>query len=215
MGTVHVCALLYDGVDLLDVSGPVNVFATAQQIAASEPSTPVPDLQLSTATVGPSYEVSVMGGLHLVARHTVESAPLPDILFIPGGNTAGVEADKTLQAWLRVTRGTADLIASVGTGAFVLAEAGLLRGPVAMHARAIPALTRRFSGLDVRDDVPYVDGGDVATSAAATAGIDLSLHIVKRYAGSNLARAVARHMNYDWTPELGEEIPPPTGERII
>ena len=97
----------------------------------------------------------------------------------------------------------------------MLAEAGLLTGPVTTHWEDVAELRRRFPHLDVEDDVRYIDLGEVATSAGVSAGIDLSLEIVMRYAGEDLAVATARQMDYPWTRDPSGQRRPLAGVGLI
>ncbi len=102
-------------------------------------------------------------------------------------------------AWLRRVSSPARLTASVCTGAFLLAQAGLLEGRQATtHWEDIDAFAARYPQVVVRRAVPWVDEGDVVTSAGIAAGIDMSLHLVERLHGCDLARATARQMEYPW-----------------
>ena len=191
--------VVFDEVEVLDACGPFEVFSVASRVARrTHPDRPAP-FRVATVSVGDGREVTARGGLRLLADHTLDDAPGFDVVMVPGGVTAAVETDPRLLAWLRSARGGSDLIASVCTGAFVLAEAGLLAGPVTTHWEDVDELRRRFPHLDVEDDARYIDLGDVATSAGVSAGIDLSLAIVGRYAGEDLAVATARQMDYPWT----------------
>src|SRR6185436_17619781 len=103
--------------------------------------------------------------------------------------------DPALVEALRAAHGRGARIASLCTGAFVLAAAGLLDGRAAtthwMHA---DDLARRYPEVDVRPDVLYIDEGDVLTSAGKTAAVDLCLHLVRRDLGAAAANAVARSL---------------------
>ncbi|MBV9832585.1 MAG: DJ-1/PfpI family protein [Marmoricola sp.] len=191
--------VVFDEVEVLDACGPFEVFSVAARVARRTHPEQAAPFRVATVSAGDGREVVARGGLRLVADHTLGDAPGFDVVVVPGGVTTAVETDQRLLAWLRSARTGSELIASVCTGAFVLAEAGLLRGPVTTHWEDVEELARRFPQLDVQEDVRYVDLGDVATSAGVSAGIDLSLEIVSRYAGEELAVATARQMDYPWT----------------
>jgi len=190
--------VLFDEVEVLDACGPFEVFSTASRVSLrDQPDAEVP-FEVTMVSAGESREVTARGGLAMVADRTLGDAGRFDILVMPGGVTRDVERDERLRAWLRTQRETADLIAAVCTGAFVLAEADLLRGPVTTHWEDVAELAARFPDLTVEYDVRYIDHGDVATSAGVSAGIDLSLEIVERFAGGDVAAATARQMDYPW-----------------
>ncbi len=207
--------VVFDEVEVLDACGPFEVFSVAARVARrTRPQHPAP-FEVATVSVHDRREVVARGGLHLVADHTLDTSPDFDVVVVPGGVTTTVESDQRLLDWLRTARGSTDLIASVCTGAFVLAEAGLLTGPVTTHWEDVAELRRRFPHLDVEDDVRYIDLGEVATSAGVSAGIDLSLEIVMRYAGEDLAVATARQMDYPWTRDPSGQRRPLAGEGLI
>ena len=144
--------------------------------------------------------VVARGGLRLVASCTLREHPPLDILIVPGGLTDEVERDHRLAAWLTETAEKAVVTASVCTGAFLLATAGLLDGREATsHWEDVDELARRFPQVTVKREARWVDQGRVVTSAGISAGIDMSLHLVLRREGEELARATAHQMEYSWT----------------
>ena len=118
-----------------------------------------------------------------------------DSVVVPSTDELDANVDPALVEALRAAHGRGARIASLCTGAFVLAAAGLLDGRVAtthwMHA---DDLARRYPEVDVRPDVLYVDEGDVLTSAGKTAALDLCLHLVRRDLGAAAANAIARQL---------------------
>jgi transcriptional regulator GlxA family with amidase domain len=214
-GAVSVVGILvFDEVEVLDACGPFEVFSVANRVAARTRPGASP-FEVVTIATGDDREVAMRGGLRVTAMCTLATAPPCDIVVVPGGVTDAVEADRDVLAWLQDARDGAEVVASVCNGAFVLAEAGLLDGRVTTHWEDAAALRERFPGLDVATDARFVDQGATATSAGVSAGIDLSLHLVERYAGTELALATARQMDYPWEPGLGDVVPPPAGEGLI
>ncbi len=189
--------LLYDGVEVLDCCGPFEVFTTAARVALRR-GWPRPPFRVHT--VAPTARtIEARGGLALVPSATVADHPPLDILVVPGGLTGDAERDERLVAWLADTAATAALTASVCTGAFLLASAGVLEGREATsHWEDVDELERRFPAVTVRRQVRWVDQGAVVTSAGISAGIDMSLHLVRRQQGEELARATAHQMEYEW-----------------
>jgi transcriptional regulator GlxA family with amidase domain len=211
---LRVAVLLFDEVEVLDACGPFEVFSVAGRMAARAEA-PAPFEVVTVTPQEPAVPVRARGGLRLTADHGLADAPPVDVVVVPGGVTDAVERDPALLEWLRRVRDRAEIVASVCTGAFVLAEAGLLHGPVTTHWEDADELARRFPELDVRRDARYVDTGATATSAGVSAGIDLALHLVHRFAGLGLAETTARQMDYPWSPDQGEELPPAAGEALI
>jgi len=186
----RVWVLAFPGVQVLDVTGPWEVFALANRIGS--PRTPRYELTLVAPTAG---RLTTSGGLALVADRSLAEATGPvDTLVVAGGlGTRPRERDPRLVVWIRRTARRARRVASVCTGAFLLAEAGLLDGRrVATHWAMCAALQRRFPAVRVERDPIFVRDGTVVTSAGITAGMDLALELVEEDYGRELALTVAR-----------------------
>ena len=189
--------LLYDDVEVLDCCGPFEVFTTAARVALRRGWATAP-FRVHTVA-GAARPVVARGGLGLVPSCTVQAHPALDILVVPGGLTREAEGDRRLIAWLSGAAETAAVTASVCTGAFLLATAGLLDGRDATsHWEDVDELERRFPAVNVRRNQRWVDEGRVVTSAGISAGIDMSLHLVRRQEGEELAKATAHQMEYEW-----------------
>jgi transcriptional regulator GlxA family with amidase domain len=185
--------LAFPAAQLLDVCGPLQVFATANDLAG-DAGAPRPYAAAVVAAGG----VSVMSsaGLGLATRPLPPAdAPL-DTLILPGG--AGTEAacrDATIMAWVAARAVHARRVASVCTGAFLLAEAGLLDGRrAATHWAHCDELAARYPKVVVEADPIFVRDGAIWTSAGVTAGIDLALTLVEHDLGRATALAVARQL---------------------
>ncbi|MEU3183272.1 GlxA family transcriptional regulator [Streptomyces sp. NPDC006923] len=184
-----VLVVLFDELQSLDVTGPVEVFAGAARQAGD------PDAyRIRTASLdgGP---VRTTSGLTIVPDIALTDAPpAPHTLLVPGG--AGTRApDPRLVDWLRACAPAAGRLVSICTGALLLAEAGLLDGRRATtHWVAADLLARDHPAVDVDPDPIFVRDGDVATSAGVTSGIDLALTLVEEDLGREVALAVARHL---------------------
>lgn len=143
--------------------------------------------------------VIARGGLRILPDHTIHDDLPIDILVIPGGVTGAVERDDTIIKWIDRRHRAALLTLGICTGAFLLAEAGVLDGrPATTHWEDQDELQRRWPTVDVRRDPRWIDDCDVVTSAGISAGIDASLHVVRRLLGAKLATRTARQMEYDW-----------------
>jgi transcriptional regulator GlxA family with amidase domain len=186
--------LLFDEIEVLDACGPFEVFSVASRISADPP------FAVVTLAAGPTLTVHARGGLAMVAQRRLADAPPVDVAVVPGGVVDRVERDDAVLRWVRQAATRAEVVASVCTGAFVLAAAGLLDGLTATtHWEDRDELRRRYPAVTVVDDARYLDHGRVATSAGVSAGIDLALHLVARFAGPAHAAATARQMDYPWT----------------
>ncbi len=183
-----VLVVLFDDVQSLDVSGPMEVFTGAGKVTGN------PDAyRLLTASLdgGP---VRTSSGLTLVPDIALSDAPRPDILLVPGG--AGTRRPVSeLIDWLRVNGPEAERLVSVCTGALLLAEAGLLDGHRATtHWAYCDHFARAHPAVEVDPDPIYVRDGRVSTSAGVTAGIDLALALVEEDHGRDVALTIARHL---------------------
>ncbi|KOG54539.1 AraC family transcriptional regulator [Streptomyces griseoflavus] len=181
-----VLVVLFDGVQSLDVTGPLEVFT---QAALRMPGAyPVRAASLDGAPVRTG------SGLMLTPDLALSDAGPPHTLLVPGGRGTR-EPDARLVDWLRLHAPRARRTVSVCTGAFLLAAAGLLDGRRATtHWTRCAELAAGFPAVRVDPEPIYVRDGDVATSAGVTAGIDLALALVEEDLGRDLALAVARHL---------------------
>ncbi|WP_314408216.1 GlxA family transcriptional regulator [Streptomyces kroppenstedtii] len=184
-----VLLVLFDGVQSLDVTGPVEVFAGADLQAGA----PGETYRIHTASLD-GRPVRTSSGLTLVPDHALADAPAPHTLLVPGGRGSR-GPDPRVLGWLREHGPRADRLVSVCTGAILLAEAGLLDGHrVTTHWAYCERLARDHPAVEVDPDPIYVRDGRVATSAGVTAGIDLALALVEEDVGRDAALAVARHL---------------------
>jgi transcriptional regulator GlxA family with amidase domain len=130
---------------------------------------------------------------------------VPDVLIVPGGVVDAELLDESLLDWVRASAKTATIVASVCTGSFILAKAGLLNGKSATtHWEDVEDLRAAFPNVTVRDGLRWVDEGSVVSSAGIAAGIDMSLHLVARLSGVELAHATARQMDVPYRGESAE-----------
>ncbi|MWB97870.1 DJ-1/PfpI family protein [Agromyces seonyuensis] len=192
---LRVGIVVFDEVEVLDCCGPFEVFSVANRVAARHGRRAPFEVGMLATTP----EVVARGGLVLRAHAVLGEAPAPDVLVVAGGVTDAAERDAALLDWLAVAAETARLTASVCTGAFLLAEAGILGGQrVTTHWEDQAELARRFPSLHVESGVRWVRDGDVFTSGGISAGIDLALHLVEVLGGRDLALGTARQMEYRW-----------------
>jgi transcriptional regulator GlxA family with amidase domain len=185
--------LTYPAVQLLDVTGPLQVFASANDLVAGEGG-PRPYVLKVVAQGG--HGVTASAGLALAAEPLPPVGQALDTLLVAGGE--GVEAaseDPAVVDWVRERAAQARRVASVCTGAFLLAAAGVLDGRRATtHWMYCGELARRFPAVRVESDPIFVCDGPIWTSAGVTAGIDLALALVEEDLGRSVALAVARYL---------------------
>jgi transcriptional regulator GlxA family with amidase domain len=194
-----IVVLAFENVQLLDVAGPVQTFASANEMVCGTRGAP---------THGAPYRIVVVSlrrgpvrsssGLPLVTESIAKAVGNRriDTLILPGG--AGVHdaaADNNIVAWIRRQVPAARRTASVCTGAFLLAEAGMLAGRHATtHWKFCTRLQREYPEIEVDPDPIYLRTGRIWTSAGVTSGIDLSLALVQEDLGRKVAMQVARHL---------------------
>lgn len=194
---------IYDQVEVLDFAGPFEVFHTASRVWLREH--PDEETPFLVFTIGPEDRlVRARGELQIRPHYTFENHPRLDVLVIPGGVTAVEQKRPELLEWIKLQASHAEVLASVCTGAFLLAEAGLIRErKVTTHWEDIQPLRNAFPELEVVEDERFVDTGEIVTSAGISAGIDMSLHLVGRLMGEELAIKTARQMDYRWKNRAG------------
>jgi len=191
-----VAIYVFDEIEVLDLGGPFEVFSVANRLALKAGH----DQPFNVVTVSREADiVEARGGYRFCPSHRFADAPPTDVLVVPGGVVDRECAQPDVIAWLRQAHEGAELTASVCTGAFLLAEAGVLSGlNVTTHWEDIDELEQRYPDLTVKCGPLWVDEGRVVTSGGISAGIDMSLHLVRRLLGQELAERTARQMEYDW-----------------
>ena len=183
----------YEGVQALDLTGPHEVFAAANDVADS---LKTDGLRYDLRVITPSDTETLIetdSGLRLVAEPWPVEGECPHTLLIPGGDGARVRTDDLVTEHVRRVGAKVGRLACVCTGAYVAAQAGLLEGRrVATHWAHTRALANEHPSLDVDGDAIYTVDGHIWTSAGVTAGIDLALAIVEHDLGSKVAQEVGR-----------------------
>ncbi|MEU6468200.1 GlxA family transcriptional regulator [Streptomyces massasporeus] len=181
-----VLAVLFDGLQSLDVTGPLEVFAGADRISPGA-------YRIRTASLD-GAPVRTTSGLTLVPDESLTGASDPDILLVPGG-PGSLRPDPRLVDWVRERGPRAARLVSVCTGAAVLAGAGLLDGRRATtHWAYCERIAREHPAVEIDPDPVYVRDGHISTSAGVTAGIDLALALVEEDLGRDAALTIARHL---------------------
>ena len=198
---------IFNEMDVLDFCGPFEVFSVAGRILSD-------GVYKGEAEVTPAIQAVVIGEtdelyyargkLAIRPHYTFDNHPPLDLLVVPGGWGTRREVDNpVLTDWLRRVTAVTQLNASVCTGAFLLGKIGLFDGHKATtHWASLDRMETTFPNVKVIRDVRWVDEGNIVSSAGISAGIDMSLHLVERLFGLNLAERTARQMDYHWQREL-------------
>lgn len=183
-----VLAVLYDGVLGLNVTGPLEVFARAAELAS-----PPGAYGLRTAALDGRPVASSMG-LAMTPTHDLAACKPPHTLLVPGGPGQSGVPSRMVERIAELAAG-AERVVSICTGTLLLAEAGLLDGRRATtHWASAEELARKFPAVTVLPDPLFVRDGNVYSSGGVTAGIDLALSLVEADLGSDVALRVARDL---------------------
>lgn len=183
--------LIFDDVEVLDFAGPFEVFSVTNELNDYS--------LLNVFTVArEKAPVTARNGLSVNPDYSIDDAPQPDILIIPGGSgTRPLLQQQNILAWISRSAQNADKVLSVCTGALLLAKVGLLNGIKATtHHSAFETLAEIVPDTEIVRDARFVDSGKIITSAGISAGIDMSLHVIEHLYGAEIARQTAAYMEY-------------------
>jgi len=199
----RIVIVCYPGIQPLDVVGPHEVFAGANEVIAHRAATGsldstslhdlTYDLVLAASSPGP---ITGESGLAIVAPDPFPRSGAIDTLLVPGGGGVySATSDACLVASIARLARRADRMATVCSGTFLLAATGLIDGRrVTTHWHRAHRLAQEFPTLQVEADAIYINDGNLWTSAGVTAGIDLALALVEADHGADVAQTVARHL---------------------
>ncbi|ALH95889.1 DJ-1/PfpI family protein [Acinetobacter equi] len=189
---IDVGILLFDEVEVLDFAGPFEVFS----ITTNEKEQKL----FNVFTIAEKRQIYARNGLEVNAKYLLDNIPNIDILVIPGGHGAEmIELYNTkLLQWVKEQYKTTKIIFSVCTGAFILAEAGLLdRLNATTHWMDMERLAKDYPKVHVIKNVRYVDENKIITSAGISSGIHTSLYLVAKMFGRGIALKTAKRMEFD------------------
>lgn len=183
----NVAIFIHQSVQLLDFTGPAEVFT---------------DAGFNVYTVAATTDQIISQGfLKVTPDYSIDNCPPPDIVVLPGGATnIPLENPKVIQ-WIQATSKNAQFMLSVCTGAMLLAKAGLLDGKKATTHYCCQDDLARYPNVTVVKGKRFIDNGNVITTEGISAGIDGSLYLVSRINGRPAAEKTARYMMYDWKPD--------------
>ncbi|NIR48030.1 DJ-1/PfpI family protein [candidate division KSB1 bacterium] len=180
-----VAVLVFPGVQIIDFTGPWEVFGQAgfEVFTVAQESGPI------TTTFGMS----------LNPDYNFNNCPKPDFILVPGGNVLKTQSDPEVKTWLHQNTEEANMVLSVCNGAFILAKSGLLEGLKATTTRSlVDGLAAAAPNIEVVRDTRFVDNGKIITSGGLSAGIDAALHLVSKVYGRKRAERIARGLEYEW-----------------
>jgi len=203
--TQTVGIFIFDDVELLDFAGPYEVFTCATRVGARiDAAKPA---AFRVVTIGQSTAPRrARAGVNVIPATDFANHPPLDVLIVPGGVVTAEMHKPDVIAWLAQTAANCSLTASVCTGAFLLAQAGLLDGrEVTTHWEDVDDLRQQFPQVHVQTQQRWVTSGNIVTSGGISAGIDMSLHLVEQLAGRELALRTARQMEYQWNENAASQ----------
>lgn len=193
--------LVFNDIEVLDFCGPFEVLSVARLDESKRLETLSPfDVKLISMT---KEVVFTKGNMKVIPDFDFETCPRLDILIVPGGmGTRKLMYDENVLDFIQQKAKEVELLTSVCTGSLILANAKLLEGVNATtHWKSLERLEHEFKNVKVCFDKHFVEDGNIITSAGISAGIDMALHIVKRYCGEEVAKATAKHMEYPYMVE--------------
>jgi len=187
-GPVPVAFVVSDGAVLIDFAGPWEVFNNT----ITQDNKPAFRLY----TVSNNTKMIASSGLNLIPDYTFANAPAPKVVVIPAQSD-----NQEMLSWIRKTAESADLTMSVCTGAFVLANTGLLAGKAATtHHGAYGRFGMQYKDIRLKRGFRFVEAGsNLASAGGLTSGIDLAMRVVERYYGRDTAERTAFYMEYQGT----------------
>ncbi len=185
---------IYEEAEILDFSGPFEVFSTASRFLKD-------DKKFHVFLISEkSGSVLARGGYCINAKYTIYNHPKVDLLVVAGGVHTQEMKKTNVITWIKNVSKNTKIVASVCTGAFLLAQAKVITThKVTTHWEDIADLKESFPTLDVKSNLRWVDEDSIVTSGGISAGIDMSLHIVSRIHSLDLAEKTARQMEFTWT----------------
>ena len=189
---VKVGIVIFNEVEVLDFAGPYEVFSLA-----SKRNEKIFEVKTISET---SEVISARNGLKILPDLSFDDEPTFSILIVPGGYGAEEIEIKnpTMIKWLKSQQNKVEILASVCTGALLLAEAGMLDNKkVTTHWMDCDRLEKEYPKVEVVRGVKFVDEGNILTSGGISAGINMSFHLIKSLFGAEVVKNLAKRMEYD------------------
>lgn len=191
--SLNIGIYVYDNAEVLDFSGPFEVFSTAVRLSRQ------PDINNIFLIGETGRHINARAGFKVLPKFNINNHPRLSVLIIPGGFHSNELTKALVIKWISQQAMKVPITASVCTGAFLLAKAGLLQGlTCTTHWENINEFKAAFPDSPIIENTPWVDHEQVITSAGISAGIDMSLHLVEKLFSPSLAKRTARQMEYHW-----------------
>lgn len=195
-GKIQVAVALSDGAVMIDFAGPWEVFSDVMLHTKGMSHQQLHPFHLYTVAET-AKPIRTSGGMQVTPDYTFENAPKPNIVVVP----AQSNDSPRMMAWIRKMSTQSDVLMSVCTGAFLLAESGVLDGKNATtHHEAYATMTHEYPKISVQKGMRYVQSDPVIfTAGGLSSGIDLALHVVELYYGREVADETVHHLEYEGT----------------
>jgi len=186
-GSIAVAFLISDGAVVIDFCGPWEVFQDVMVPGRM-------DMAFRLFTVSEKADpIQASGGMKITPNYTLETAPAAKVIVIPAQSAA----TEGVLDWVRKSAKSADVVMSVCTGAYLLAQTGLLAGKAATtHHGSYIDFARKYPDIRVKRGARFVEDGNLASAGGLSSGIDLALRVVERYFGRDLAKQIAFDIEY-------------------
>src|ERR1700681_1655784 len=186
---------------MIDFAGPWDVFGDVMLHTKGQAHEELHPFHLYTVAES-AKAIRTSGGMQVVPDYTFENAPKPNIVIVPAQNNDSPK----MMAWIRQMSKQSDVLMSVCTGAFLLAQSGVLDGKSATtHHEAYATMEHAYPKISVQRRMRYVQSDPVVfTAGGLSSGIDLALHVVELYFGRAVAASTARTMEYEGTGWTGD-----------
>jgi len=189
----NVAIFIFDDVEVLDFAGPFEVFNVTGEVID-----PVP---FNTHTVALTEEpIKARGNLSINPHYSIDNCPTPDIILLPGGaGSRRLMKDERVFKWIAKHVDNLEKLLSVCTGAFYIAQSGLLDGLSATtHHDAFAEFKEAFPDIELIEDNRYVEHEKIITAGGISAGIDMSLYVVEQLLGEEKLALTLEEMEWQW-----------------
>jgi putative intracellular protease/amidase len=193
-GKIQVAVAISDGAVMIDFAGPWEVFSDVMLHTKVQAHDQLHPFHLYTVAES-AKPIRTSGGMQVVPDYTFEKAPMPNIVIVPEQSNNSPK----MMAWIRKMSQQTDVLMSVCTGAFLLAQSGVLDGKSATtHHEAYATMEHAYPKISVQKRMRYVQSDPVIfTSGGLSSGIDLALHVVELYYGREVTEETVRHLEYE------------------
>ena len=189
----NIAIFIFDDVEVLDFAGPFEVFNVTGEVINPAP--------FNTYTVALTEEpIKARGKLSINPHWSIDNCPSPNIILLPGGDgRRRLMKDERVLSWIARHVDNLEKLLSVCTGAFYIAQSGLLNGLSATtHHGAFPEFKETFPNITLIEDKRFVENGKIITAGGISAGIDMSLYVVEQLLGKEKLALTLKEMEWQW-----------------